>query len=115
MKSERELESVGTTTIPRLDSNASGIVLIVFLTKDDLTAQLIFCGTAPIDSIARSDNDDVVNPTTSPLSLNKGPPLLPGYIGTVVWKTVGLSLISVTELITPSVYFGLNPIMRVCG
>ena len=36
MKSERELESVGTTTIPRLDSNASGIVLIVFLTKDDL-------------------------------------------------------------------------------
>ena len=38
MKSERELESVGTTTIPRLDSNASGIVLIVFLTKDDLTA-----------------------------------------------------------------------------
>jgi hypothetical protein len=38
MKSERELESVGTTTIPRLDNNASGIVLIVFLTKDDLTA-----------------------------------------------------------------------------
>ena len=38
MKSERELESVGTTTIPRLDSNASGIVLIVFLTKYDLTA-----------------------------------------------------------------------------
>ena len=33
MKSERELESVGTTTIPRLDNNASGIVLIIFLTK----------------------------------------------------------------------------------
>ena len=38
MKSERELESVGTTTIPRLDNNASGTVPIIFLTKDDLTA-----------------------------------------------------------------------------
>jgi len=52
---------------------------------------------------------------TSPFSLNKGPPLLPGCIGTVVWKTVGLSLIPVTALITLSVYFGHTSIMLMDG
>jgi hypothetical protein len=38
MKSARELESVGTTTIPRLENKESGTVPIIFLTKDDLIA-----------------------------------------------------------------------------
>ena len=38
MKSARELDSVGTTTIPRLENKESGTVPIMFLTKDDLIA-----------------------------------------------------------------------------
>jgi hypothetical protein len=34
MKSERELDSFGITTIPRLDSNASGTVLILSVLKE---------------------------------------------------------------------------------
>jgi len=56
-----------------------------FSTLDIFSTQLAFCSMriSPF-SLSLRPSMDVTRPTTSPFIFNNGPPLLPGWIGTVV-------------------------------
>ena len=78
---DSSLKSVGLT----ITEPNSGSIESRFLTQADLIAKLMFCGIAPVISKTfLASSVATVMPITSPFSLNRGPPLLPGCIGTEI-------------------------------
>ena len=81
-----------------------------------MTAQLIFWGKVPLFLInGNIAAEDVIIPTTSPLSFTNAPPEFPGCTGTVICSKDEAPSIPERELTTPSVYFASFPKTELTG